>query len=281
LTVSGLPAENYAVQTGTHPKATTEANIDRFREQIKSPRVLLRLGPGGEHPSRRLLQVDPVDLPQALGADLAYVAEIPMWYCEALGTVLANEEVLATPEGPRSERGNHPVERRPLRQWMLRITEYADRLLEGLETLDWPESIKAMQRNWIGRSEGANVVFPLDEDAVARVQAAGLSAAEQHIEVYTTRPDTLFGATYMVMGPGARDGTGAYHRGSGRVGPRVCRGHASEERPRADGTLQGEDRCLHRLLRDQSCQRIAHPDLDQRLHPRELRYRGDHGRSGT
>jgi leucyl-tRNA synthetase len=197
----GLPAENYAVQTGTHPKATTEANIDRFREQIKSL--------GFSYDWDREVSTHRADyykwtqwiFLKLWEQDLAYVAEIPMWYCEALGTVLANEEVLATPEGPRSERGNHPVERRPLRQWMLRITEYADRLLEGLETLDWPESIKAMQRNWIGRSEGANVVFPLDEDAVARVQAAGLSAAEQHIEVYTTRPDTLFGATYMVMAP--------------------------------------------------------------------------------
>jgi leucyl-tRNA synthetase len=197
----GLPAENYAVQTGTHPKATTEANIDRFREQIKSL--------GFSYDWDREVSTHRADyykwtqwiFLKLWEQGLAYVAEIPMWYCEALGTVLANEEVLATPEGPRSERGNHPVERRPLRQWMLRITEYADRLLEGLETLDWPESIKAMQRNWIGRSEGANVIFPLDGDAVARVRAAGLSTAEQHIEVYTTRPDTLFGATYMVMAP--------------------------------------------------------------------------------
>ncbi|MEE8441342.1 MAG: leucine--tRNA ligase, partial [Spirochaetia bacterium] len=119
---------------------------------------------------------------------LAYVARVPVWYCEALGTVLANEEVLATPEGPRSERGNHPVERRPLRQWMLKITAYADRLLDGLEGLDWPESIKTMQRNWIGRSEGANVRFTMTDGSGG-------------IEVFTTRPDTLFGATYMVLAP--------------------------------------------------------------------------------
>ncbi|MFW5693531.1 MAG: leucine--tRNA ligase [Alkalispirochaeta sp.] len=197
----GLPAENYAVQTGTHPKATTEANIDRFREQIKSL--------GFSYDWDREVSTHRADyykwtqwiFLKLWEQGLAYVAEIPMWYCEALGTVLANEEVLATPEGPRSERGNHPVERRPLRQWMLRITEYADRLLEGLETLDWPESIKAMQRNWIGRSEGANVIFPLAEDAAERAAAAGLGDDERHIEVYTTRPDTLFGATYMVMAP--------------------------------------------------------------------------------
>ncbi len=186
----GLPAENYAVQTGTHPKTTTEANIKRFREQIKSL--------GFSYDWDREVSTHNADyyrwtqwiFLKLWEQGLAYVAEIPMWYCDALGTVLANEEVIATPEGPRSERGNHPVERRPLRQWMLRITEYADRLLEGLEDLDWPESIKAMQRNWIGRSEGADVRFPVD--------AAG---SREDIVVYTTRPDTLFGATYMVLAP--------------------------------------------------------------------------------
>ncbi|MCA1754558.1 MAG: leucine--tRNA ligase [Spirochaeta sp.] len=191
----GLPAENYAVQTGTHPRTTTEANITRFREQIKA------LGFSYDW-DREVSTHEPnyyrwtqwIFL-KLYERDLAYVAEIPMWYCPELGTVLANEEVLATPEGPRSERGNHPVERRPLRQWMLKITEYADRLLEGLEDLDWPESIKAMQRNWIGRSEGANVRFSLDESSAT---AAG---GKTELEVFTTRPDTLYGATYMVLAP--------------------------------------------------------------------------------
>ncbi len=191
----GLPAENYAVQTGTHPRTTTEANITRFREQIKAL--------GFSYDWDREVSTHEPDyyrwtqwiFLKLYERGLAYVAEIPMWYCSELGTVLANEEVLATPEGPRSERGNHPVERRPLRQWMLKITEYADRLLEGLEDLDWPESIKAMQRNWIGRSEGANVRFALDESSAA---AAGGNA---ELEVFTTRPDTLYGATYMVLAP--------------------------------------------------------------------------------
>ncbi|WP_018527646.1 leucine--tRNA ligase [Alkalispirochaeta alkalica] len=191
----GLPAENYAIQTGTHPRKTTEENIDRFREQIKNL--------GFSYDWDREVSTHKEDyyhwtqwiFLKLWEKGLAYVAEIPMWYCEELGTVLANEEVLTTPDGPRSERGNHPVERRPLRQWMLRITEYADRLLEGLDTLDWPESIKAMQRNWIGRSEGANVRFPLAPDAVPG------GTALSGIEVYTTRPDTLFGATYMVLAP--------------------------------------------------------------------------------
>ncbi len=184
----GLAAESYAIKTGTHPRSTTEANIDRFRTQIKSL--------GFSYDWDREVSTHKVDyyrwtqwiFLKLYERGLAYVAEIPMWYCEELGTVLANEEVLATPEGPRSERGLYPVERRPLRQWMLRITAYAERLLEGLEGLAWPESIKAMQRNWIGRSEGANVVFPL-------------ANGDGEIEVFTTRPDTLFGATYMVLAP--------------------------------------------------------------------------------
>jgi leucyl-tRNA synthetase len=184
----GLPAENYAIQTGTHPRDTTEENIARFRTQLKS------LGFSYDW-SREVSTHEPdyykwtqwIFL-KLYERGLAYEAEVPVWYCEALGTVLANEEVIATPEGPRSERGEHPVERRPLKQWMLRITEYADRLLDDLDKLDWPESIKAMQRNWIGRSEGANVRF-------------GLVDSEKSIEVFTTRPDTLFGATYMVLAP--------------------------------------------------------------------------------
>ncbi|NBR97478.1 MAG: leucine--tRNA ligase, partial [Verrucomicrobia bacterium] len=119
---------------------------------------------------------------------LAYVAEAPVWYCPALGTVLANEEIINTPEGPRSERGNHPVERRPMRQWMLKITAYAERLLTDLDLLDWPESLKEMQRNWIGKSKGAEVDFPV-------------VGSKDKITVYTTRPDTLFGATYVVLAP--------------------------------------------------------------------------------
>src|SRR5438309_1635344 len=116
---------------------------------------------------------------------LAYIAEAPVNWCPALGTVLANEEVTA--DG-RSERGNFPVYRRPLKQWMLRITAYAERLIEDLDLVDWPEPVKLMQRNWIGRSEGARVTFPL-------------VGADDTIEVFTTRPDTLFGATFMVLAP--------------------------------------------------------------------------------
>jgi leucyl-tRNA synthetase len=116
-----------------------------------------------------------------------------MWYCEELGTVLANEEVITTPDGPRSERGMHPVERRPLRQWMLKITEYAERLLDDLNELDWPESLKAMQRNWIGRSEGANVTFALE-------------GRDDALEVYTTRAGHPFRRNLYGNGSGTSPG---------------------------------------------------------------------------
>ena len=180
----GLPAEQYAVETGTHPAVTTEKNVNRFREQIRM------LGFSYDW-DREVNTTDPKYyrwtqwiFEQLYKKGLAYVAEIPVNWCPALGTVLANEEVI---DG-RSERGNHPVERRPMRQWMLKITAYAERLLADLDGLDWPESIKEMQRNWIGKSTGALVDF-------------GVVGREERISVFTTRCDTLFGATYMVLSP--------------------------------------------------------------------------------
>ncbi|TPQ20110.1 leucine--tRNA ligase [Streptomyces sporangiiformans] len=230
----GLPAEQYAVQTGTHPRVSTEANIKNMQVQLR------RLGLGHD-PRRSFATIDPDyykwtqwiflqifnswyddeakkarpiadlvaqfesgdravpgadgnarawgDLSAAERADvlsdfrLAYASDAPVNWCPGLGTVLANEEVTA--DG-RSERGNFPVFKAKLRQWNMRITAYADRLLDDLEALDWPEAIKLQQRNWIGRSEGARVDFPIDGEA---------------IQVFTTRPDTLFGATYMVLAP--------------------------------------------------------------------------------
>ena len=180
----GLPAEQYAVETGTHPEITTKKNVDRFREQIRM------LGFSYDW-DREVNTTDPKYykwtqwiFEQLYKKGLAYVAEVPVNWCPALGTVLANEEVI---DG-RSERGNHPVERRPMRQWMLKITEYAERLLADLDDLDWPESIKEMQRNWIGKSTGALVDFAVQGD-------------DAKITVFTTRCDTLFGATYMVLSP--------------------------------------------------------------------------------
>ena len=184
----GLPAEQHAVQTGTHPRVTTAKNIQNFRRQIQA------MGFSYDW-SREIDTTDPAYFRwtqwiflKLYEKGLAYVAEAPVWYCPALGTVLANEEVLPTPEGPRSERGHHPVERRPMRQWMLKITAYAERLLQDLNLLEWPESLKEMQRNWIGKSEGAEADFSIADSS-------------QKITVYTTRPDTLFGATYLVLAP--------------------------------------------------------------------------------
>ena len=178
----GLPAEQYAVETGTHPAVTTKKNVDRFREQIRA------LGFSYDW-DREINTTDPKYykwtqwiFEKLYEKGLAYVAEVPVNWCPALGTVLANEEVI---DG-RSERGNHPVIRKPMRQWMLKITEYAERLLNDLDELDWSEGIKEMQRNWIGKSTGALVDF---------------KAAGDTITVYTTRCDTLFGATYMVLSP--------------------------------------------------------------------------------
>ena len=242
----GLPAEQYAVQTGQHPRISTEANIANMRRQLRrlglshDPRrslatidadyvrwtqwIFLKIfnswfdpdaprrdgrGTGAARPIAELVgKLERGEVPTPDGrpwaeldegerADvvdsrrLAYVSSAPVNWCPGLGTVLANEEV--TGEG-RSERGDFPVFKRNLRQWMMRITAYADRLAEDLDTVDWPEKVKIMQRNWIGRSEGAEVDFAVEGAAEAGSDVTSLT-------VYTTRPDTLFGATFMVVAP--------------------------------------------------------------------------------
>ena len=184
----GLPTEQYAIKTGTHPSVTTRQNVSRFTEQ------LTQLGFTYDW-EREINTTDPGYFKwtqwifiQLFKKGLAYVDEKPVWFCPELGTVLANEEVLNTPEGPRSERGNFPVERRPIRQWVLRITEYAEPLIKGLKDLNWPDSTKRLQENWIGRSEGGEITFDV-------------AGHEAQLTVFTTRPDTLFGATYMVIAP--------------------------------------------------------------------------------
>ncbi|WP_198434738.1 leucine--tRNA ligase [Aerococcus urinae] len=180
----GLPAEQYALDTGNDPAEFTQANIGVFKKQIES------LGFSYDW-DREIDTTDPEYykwtqwiFTKLFEKGLAYEDEIMVNWCEALGTVLANEEVI---DG-LSERGNHPVVRRPMKQWVLKITAYADRLLDGLDDLDWPESIKEMQRNWIGRSEGADVTFKVAD-------------SDKEFEVFTTRPDTLYGATYCALAP--------------------------------------------------------------------------------
>ncbi|MGY3704608.1 leucine--tRNA ligase [Vagococcus martis] len=180
----GLPAEQYALDTGNDPAEFTEKNIQTFKRQFDA------LGFSFDW-DREINTTDPSYykwtqwiFTKMFEKGLAYEAEVPVNWCPALGTVLANEEVI---DG-KSERGDHPVYRVPMKQWMLRITAYADRLIDDLELIDWPESIKEMQRNWIGRSEGANVNFDI-------------KGTDKQFTVFTTRPDTLFGATYAVMAP--------------------------------------------------------------------------------
>ncbi len=271
----GLPAEQHAINTGTHPRVTTYENIDNFRRQLKmlgfsydwsreisttdedyykwTQWIFLQLfdtwfdpdlewtGSDGVKRTGRGRPISELPIPADItkrGADairdyqdehrLAYQSNAPVNWCPALGTVLANEEITA--DG-RSERGNHPVERRQLRQWMLRITSYAERLISELEDLDWPESVKLLQRNWIGRSVGAEVDFLIEgvgltdsEDSVSTLLRTPQTEAESAevfnawkdarktfgvpqnpepnvLRVYTTRPDTLYGATYMVLAP--------------------------------------------------------------------------------
>ncbi len=180
----GLPAEQYAIRTGTHPAISTKENIDNFRRQLRS------LGFSYDW-SREIATSDPSYykwtqwiFTKLYEKGLAYEAEASVNFCPALGTVLANEEV----ENGKSKEGGHPIERRPLRQWILKITAYADRLIKDLDLLDWPESLKKLQINWIGKSEGAHVHF-IEE------------ASGETLTVFTTRPDTLFGATYLVLAP--------------------------------------------------------------------------------
>jgi leucyl-tRNA synthetase len=180
----GLPAENYAIKSGTHPHDITEKNIQIFKRQLKSL--------GFAYDWDREIATSHVDyykwtqwiFTKLYNKGLAYEDEVYVNWCPELKIVLANEEVV---DG-KSELGGHPVIRKPMKQWMLRITEYAERLLADLDEVDWPDNIKEMQRNWIGKSEGASVIFKI-------------KGSEEIIDVFTTRPDTLFGATYMVLSP--------------------------------------------------------------------------------
>jgi leucyl-tRNA synthetase len=213
----GLPAEQYAIKTGQHPAVTTRENVAKFKSQLKrigfsydwqrevnttDPRyykwtqwIFLQIYNSWFNPETN--KAEPISTYRGADPDsvrLAYVADVPVNWCPELGTVLANEEVI---DG-KSEIGSFPVVRRPMRQWMLRITAFAERLLNELDGLDWPEGIKLLQRNWIGRSEGAEIDFP-----IAGVAEPGTAINDRgyNIRVFSTRPDTLYGATYMVLAP--------------------------------------------------------------------------------
>src|SRR6266513_123759 len=213
----GLPAEQYAIKSGQHPAITTRENVAKFKAQLKrigfsydwqreinttdplyykwTQWIFLQIYNSWFNPATN--KAEPISTYRGADPDsvrLAYVADAPVNWCSELGTVLANEEVV---DG-KSEIGGFPVVRRPMRQWMLRITAYTERLLNELDGLDWPEGIKLLQRNWIGRSEGAEIRFPI---AGAVDAGAAVSDRGHNIIVFTTRPDTLYGATYMVLAP--------------------------------------------------------------------------------
>ncbi len=181
----GLPAEQHAVKTGTHPASNTQNNITNFRRQIKALGFSYDWDREIDTTDPRYVRWTQWIFLQLFKRGLAYVDERPVWWCPELRTVLANEEIV---DG-RSEVGNFPVERRNLRQWVLRITAYAERLLADLKDVEWPDSTKRMQEAWIGRSEGAELLFRLEPESLG------------DLKVFTTRPDTLFGATYMVVAP--------------------------------------------------------------------------------
>lgn len=182
----GLPAEQYAIQTGNDPRDFTERNIAKFREQIQSIGLAYDWDREIKTCDPRYYKWTQFIFTKLYEKGLAEIKEVEVNWCEELGTVLANEEVINVDGKMVSERGHHPVVKRPMKQWVLKITEYAERLLEDLEDLDWPESITEMQRNWIGKSEGAIVTFKVNN---------------HQFDVFTTRPDTLFGATYCVLAP--------------------------------------------------------------------------------
>jgi leucyl-tRNA synthetase len=239
----GLPAEQYAIKTGQHPRITTDANIENFRRQLKAlgfaydwDREVNTTDPNYVRWTQWIFlqlyhsffceesqKARPVAELEAKGwsrqqidaARLAYVADTPVWWSPDLGTVLANEEV------EEWKAKGHTVERRPLRQWMLRITKYAQRLIDELDSLDWPDGIKLLQKNWIGRSEGAEVKFSIVSNSTNPTLSPDVADGNTHrgepihfgdVQVFTTRPDTLFGATYMVLAP--------EHPLTGRICPR-------------------------------------------------------------
>ena len=216
----GLPAEQYAIRTGQHPALTTRENIAKFKAQLKAigfsydwdreinttdPEyykwtqwIFLQIYNSWFNPATA--KAEPISTFRGDDPDsvrLAYIANVPVNWCQELGTVLANEEVV---DG-RSEVGGFPVVKRPMRQWMLRITAYADRLMSELDGLDWPESIKLLQRNWIGRSEGAEIEFQISDFQLRNAEPSGIQTSTFNIRVFTTRADTIYGATYMVLAP--------------------------------------------------------------------------------
>ena len=318
----GLPAEEHAIKTNTPPRLQTEKNIDTFRRQLKMLGFSYDWDRELATTDVELFSLDAVDLPGPVrhlvrSAARAAAGRSPSCRfpttsrrqgerCRAalpgrtsagLPMRCAGQLVPGAGDGA-GQRGSDRREERtrrssrsrriPLRQWMLRITAYADRLEHGLDRLDWSDSIKALQRNWIGRSSGAEVDFlHRSRGDFAAWQQHARQTDGRHkpdddvLRIYTTRPDTLFGATYMVIAPEHPFVARLTTAGATGGGRRLLSGGRQQERPGADRTDQDQDGRLHRVVRHQSGQRRADPDLDRRLRADQLRHRRDHGRTGS
>jgi leucyl-tRNA synthetase len=309
----GLPAEQYAIETGTHPRFTTEKNIANIRRQIKrlgfsydwdrefastdpeyvrwtqwiflllfdtwfdrncawtDPEGQKRLGKGRPIselpiPGNVRSQGDAAVRSYQDSHRLAYQAESPVNWCAALGTVLADEEVI----NGRSERGNHPVQRVPLRQWRLRITAYADRLVEDLNLLQWPDAIKEMQKNWVGRSEGAEVDFRIPEKSGRK------NDQDLYDQTGYSFRRNLYGARSRTPHGSKPDNSGTYRGSAG-----ICGTRSLDQRRRSDSRTRGKERSVHWLICHQSGDRRTNSNLDRRLCTDQLRNRSDYGCSGT
>ena len=259
----GLPAENNAIKTGEHPRKATEDSIASFQRQFREWGISIDWSREfGTHEPRYYRWTQWIFV-KLFERGLAYRKEAAVNWCPKDATVLANEQVI---DGA-CERCGTPVELRQLEQWFFRITDYADRLLDDLETIDWPHHVVTMQRNWIGRSEGAEVTFSSPE-------------AGRDYSVFTTRPDTLFGATFFVMAPEHPDvlrlAAGTEYENERA---RVRQPRADREPRRARGHRAREDRRAAGPDGDQPRQRRADPDVRRRLRADGVRHRRDHGRA--
>ena len=260
----GLPAENDALLKGLHPKETVPRYAANFKRQLKLVGCAYDWTREINSSSPEYYRWTQWFFLLMLKRGLAFRAIGSQWWCEKCRTILANEQVI---NGCCWRHTDTPVTKKDLEQWFFKITAYADRLLDDLEGIDWPEPIKLMQRNWVGRSEGAELAFPVE------------GHPGKEVRFFTTRPDTVFGVSFMVLAPEHPLVAEVTTAAAARRGRGVRRAGAAPERDRTALDGQGKDRRLHRRIRAQSVQRQARADLDRRLRPDGLRHRRDHGRA--
>jgi leucyl-tRNA synthetase len=278
----GIHSENYALKMGVHPMTMTPRNVGNFRRQLERAGLMIDWRMAVDTSQPDYYRWTQWVFLQLLKQGLAYKKKAAVNWCPTDKTVLANEQV----EGGLCERCGTPVEQRFLEQWFFRISDYAGRLLQNLDWLDWSETTKTAQRNWIGRSQGAQIDFlvprsgDLSGDDDAAVAGDPMILAGTPITVFTTRVDTIFGATYLGARPRASAGRRADDARPARRRRALPRRHRAPGRHQPQGR-QGEDRRLHRLVRAQPGHRGADPGLDRRLRADGVRHRRHHGRAGA